>query len=203
MYHSPESVILPILVREWGALQARFADPADPIHAYLGLPETDDIRKSYAEDRTKMRFVEGWPNDPAKMPAIIVEEREQSENEQFLGHGLDHIEDAEAQKLTERSTFSFRRTVSIEVLSKNKNATEYYAILARLFLLSARTELDVDPNYFRKQRIQAMIGIARDIPDFPEDVFGRTILFSYDHDETVELVRNIPTIQEFDIRKSA
>ena len=203
MYHSPESIILPILKREWDALKARFADPADPIHAYLGLPETDDIRKSYAEDRTKMRFVEGWPNDPAKMPAMVVEEREQSENEQYLGHGLDIIEDAEAQKITEQSRFSFRRTVSIEILSKNKNTTEYYAILARLFLLSARTELDNGPNDFRKQRIQAMVGIVRDIPDFPEDVFGRTILFSYDHDETIELVRDIPTIQEFDIRKTA
>jgi hypothetical protein len=203
MYHSPESIIIPILVREWGALKAKFANPADPINAYLGLPEVDDIRKAYAEDQKAMQFVEGWPGVPAKMPVMVVEEREQSENEQFLGHGLDHIEDAGAQKLTERSMFSFRRTVSIEVLSKNKNTTEYYAILARLFLLSARSELDSDSNNFRKQRIQALAGIVREVPDFPEDVFGRTILFSYDHDEAIEVVRDIPTIQKFDIIKAA
>ena len=203
MYHTPEAVLIPILKREWDALKAKFADPSDPIHAYLGLPETDDIRKEYAEDRKRMRFVESWPNDPAKMPVVVVEEREHSETTQYEGHGYDQTEDAGAQQLTEESRFSFRRTVSIEILTKNKDVAEHYMILMRLILLNARTELDNGLNGIRNQRVQGVMGIVRDIKDFPEDVWGRTIMFSYEHDEVIQTVRPIPTIQEFELVKSA
>lgn len=200
MYQPSEVDILDLLVAEFPKLDAQFQDPDSPLNEHLSgysATEKDDIKKEYRKVKQHRGiFTEAFPRGPANLPAVVVEERDQSETEQFLGTMGDLEEDEGAGKVSLTSQFVFRKTVGVEIVTKNKDATKHLTVLIRFLFLVNR--LTFEGKGMRQQRIQAVNGITREVTEFPEEAFVRTIIFSFVTDEEVKSITQVPVITDIE-----
>lgn len=196
MYQPSEVDIIGLLETEFPKLDDQLKDPDSPLNEYLSgysATEKDNIKKEYRKVKQHRGiFMESFPHEPANLPAIVVEERDQTETEHFLGTMGDIEEDEGTGKVKLTSQFVFRKTVAIEVVTKNKDATKHLTVLIKWLFLVHR--LTFEAKGMRQQRIQAVNGITREVTGFPEEAFVRTIIFSFTTDEEVQSITEVPVI---------
>lgn len=195
MYRPSEVLLLDMLEAEFPKLDAQLQNPDSPLNEHLsGYSDTekDTIKKEYRKARESLKFTEAFPREAANLPVVVVEEREQTETEQGLGTMGDSTEiDAEGKEVLE-SQFVFRKTVGIEIVAKNKDAVKHLTVLIRFMFLIRR--LTFEGLGMRMQRVQQVSGLTREVGEFPEEAFVRTILFTYTTDEFVKVLSDVPVI---------
>lgn len=192
MYIPSEEILINLIKSEWEALKDQLVDPESPINEWLsGYPaeEIKDIKKEYLKAAETIVFLEAFPREPVELPSVIVEENQQPETEQYLGATSD-IEYLEGEG-TEIHTLAFRfqRVTTIEIVSDNKDLTKHLTVLIRFILLKNRHALETNGGAnILKQRLQQINGVTREPSPFPVEAFVRTILFSFEADETIKLL---------------
>lgn len=200
MYRASEVEIIGLLEAEFAKLDAQLQEADSPLNEHLSgysVEERDTIKKGYRKWRDNIKFTESFPREVAQLPAVVVEETEQSETEQHLGQMGDvgEVAGKGVEELT--LAYTFHRSARIEVVTHNKDATKHLTVLLRFILLSGRIEFD--SRGMRSQRLQAVNGITREVNEFPEEAFVRTIMFGFTLEEEIKARTNVPVITEIDV----
>ena len=200
MYRASEVEVIGLLEAEFAKLDAQLQEADSPLNEHLSgysVEERDTIKKGYRKWRENIKFTEAFPREIAQLPAVVVEETEQAETEQHLGQMGDVGEDPGKGVEILTLAYTFRRTARIEIVAHNKDETKHLTVLLRFILLSGRTEFD--SRGMRSQRLQAVNGITREVSDFPEEAFVRTIMFGFTLEEEIKVKTKVPVITEIDV----
>ena len=192
MYRPSVKTLSAVLQAEWKKLEAEFKSTAPGgIKAYIdssgGYDEEEQksIKREFWKIKDTAVFVEQFPREEVELPAFVLIDDSDAEDEQFLGSGMD-IVDGEGGDVQFSLRHSFRKNVVIETVTKNEELTEHMTVLLRYMLLRLRPTLDSDDYGFRKQRIQQVNRLVRNDAQYPAESFVRTLIFSFVVDETIE-----------------
>jgi hypothetical protein len=200
VYRASEVEVLGVLESEFPKLDAQLQDPDSPLNDHLSgysAEERDTIKKGVRKWSENIKFSEAFPRENAQLPAVIVEEREQTETEQHLGT-MGDVSELEGKGVEVFiGAFTFRRTVGIEIVAHNKDEAKHLTVLIRFIMLSNRIAFDA--LGMRNQRLQTINGITREVSDFPEEAFVRTIMFGFTLDEEIKVETQVPVITDIDV----
>lgn len=200
MYRATEVEVIRLLETEFPKLDAQLQDPTSTLNEHLSgysAKERDTIKKGYRKALENIKFTEAFPREAAQLPAIVVEETEQAETEQHLGQMGDVGEDPGKGVEVLTLAYTFHRTARIEIVTHNKDEAKHLSVLIRFILLSGRIEFD--SRGMRSQRLQAINGITREVGEFPEETFVRTIMFGFTLEEEIKARTQAPVIVDIDV----